>query len=129
MQNCSIPLSWNNSNNYTFLYETCDKLVVISGMASFLFHWPSFSKFALLLFLLMVFVTPSSSRSSYSNCLRSCVHCKEMYGKYFLGHLCAQKCIKKRGQFKAVCTDLHSIRTFLDLGSLLDYDEKENVIN
>ena len=33
-----------------------------------------------------------------------------MYGKFFLGHLCAQACINKRGKFKAICTDITRLK-------------------
>merc|ERR1712106_562452 len=90
-----------------------------------LFHWPSSSSLASLLFisiLLLSFVSPSLCRSQYSSCFRSCHHCKEMYGHNFSGHRCAKKCIREKGNFKAICTDLHSIKNFLDLASLVDYD-------
>jgi len=53
-----------------------------------------------------------------------------MYGEYFLGHLCAEKCLSKRGKFKAVCNSLHSIKPFLNLGMLDDdEDDSEDVLN
>ena len=94
-----------------------------SEMASTNFHWlRDWRVFLISLVILASFTTPTNSRSSYSRCLRTCVHCKEMYGKFFLGHLCAQACINKRGKFKAICTDITSIKPFLDLVSLMDYD-------
>ena len=95
-------------------------------MACILMNWSrygNFSKVILLLFLVLVLVTPTNSKTSYSKCLQSCVHCKNMFGKYFLGHLCARKCIKERGHFMAVCTQLDSIRAFLDLASIPSNDE------
>ena len=50
-----------------------------------------------------------------------------MYGSYFRGHLCAQACLKQRGQFRAVCSSLSSVRPFLDIGRLLDYDEQDSM--
>ena len=97
-------------------------------MARF-FHWPSnFSLASLLLIsiLLLSFISSSLCRSPHSSCLRSCHHCKEMYGHNFSGHRCAKTCIRRKGNFKAVCTDLHSIRPFLDLASLVDYDWAES---
>jgi hypothetical protein len=44
-----------------------------------------------------------------------------MYGHHFSGHLCARSCLGRRGSAKPVCTDLPSIRGFLDLSSLADY--------
>ena len=90
-----------------------------------LFHWPSsFSSASLLLIsiLLLSFISSSLCRSQYSSCFRSCHHCKEMYGHNFSGRRCAKKCIRKNGDFKAVCTDINSIAHFLDLASLVDYD-------
>merc|ERR1712117_7368 len=94
-----------------------------------LFHWPSSSSLASLLLitiLLLSFVSTSLCRSQYSSCFRSCHHCKEMYGRNFSGHRCAKTCIKRKGNFKAVCTDLHSIKNFLDLANLVDYDWAES---
>ena len=94
-----------------------------------LFHWPSnfsLASFLLISILLLSFVSSSLCRSPYSSCLRSCHHCKEMYGHNFSGHRCAKKCIRRKGNFKAVCTDLQSIRPFLDLASLVDYDWAES---
>ena len=98
------------------------------AMASLTSHWLGVSQ-ALLLSLLILLSLPASttSRTSYSRCLRSCVHCKEMYGQYFLGHLCAQTCISKHGNFRAVCTDIHSIKPFLDVASIMDYDYDDDV--
>merc|ERR1712146_208178 len=94
-----------------------------SEMASPISHWLRGWKVMLsFLILLSCLVNSTSSRTSYSRCLRTCVHCKQMYGKFFLGHLCAQTCISKHGNFKAVCTDIHSIKPFLDMASLMDYD-------
>merc|ERR1712117_1000154 len=70
-----------------------------------LFHWPSSSSLASLLLitiLLLSFVSTSLCRSQYSSCFRSCHNCK------------------------AVCTDLHSIKNFLDLANLVDYDWAES---
>ena len=92
-------------------------------MASLTSHWLRVSRMFLISLTVLAWLTPTtSSRSTYSRCLRTCVHCKEMYGQFFLGHLCAQTCISKRGNFKAVCTDITSIKPFLDLASLMDYD-------
>ena len=104
-------------------------LKLISLEMARLFHWPSSSSLASLLLitvLLLSFVSTSLCRSPYSSCLRSCHHCKEMYGRNFSGHRCARTCIKRKGNFKAVCTDLHSIKNFLDLASLVDYDWAES---
>ena len=90
-----------------------------------LFHWPcsiSLSRLLLISVILVIWIESSASKSPYSSCLRSCHHCKEMYGHSFSGHRCAKTCIRRKGNFKAVCTDLHSIRPFLDLTSLVDYD-------
>ena len=57
-----------------------------------------------------------------SCCLRSCVRCKQMFGQYFLGHLCTDTCLTKQTNFKVVCTDIKSVRPFLDISSLMDYD-------
>ena len=92
-------------------------------MASTNFHWlRDWRVFLISLVILASFTTPTNSRSSYSRCLRTCVHCKEMYGKFFLGHLCAEACTARHGNFRAVCTDIHSIRPFLDLERLIHYD-------
>merc|ERR1712088_986479 len=89
-----------------------------SAMASLTSHWLGVSQVLLLSLLILLCVPAStSSRTSYSRCLRSCVHCKEMYGHYFLGHLCAQTCISKHGNFKAV----------LDVASIMDYDYDDEV--
>ena len=45
-----------------------------------------------------------------------------MFGQFFLGHLCAEACTARDGNFRAVCTDIHSIRPFLDLERLIHYD-------
>ena len=98
------------------------------AMASLTSHWPGVSQVLLLsLLILLSLPAPSTARTSYSRCLRSCVHCKEMYGQYFLGHLCAQTCISKHGNFRAVCTDITSIKPFLDLASIMDYDYDDEV--
>ena len=92
-------------------------------------HWPSIPSLASLLLitiLLLSLVSSSLCRSPYSSCLRSCHHCKEMYGHNFSGHLCAKTCLRRKGNFKAVCTDLHSIKSFFDLASLVDYDWAES---
>ena len=39
----------------------------------------------------------------------------------------AQACLKQRGQFRAVCSSLSSVRPFLDIGRLLDYDEQDSM--
>merc|ERR1712013_220801 len=86
----------------------------------------SFMKSVLFITILLIsLVSPSLSRSPYSSCFRSCHHCKEMYGRNFSGHRCAKTCISREGNFQAVCTDLHSIKNFLDLVSLVDYDWAE----
>merc|ERR1712241_47173 len=88
-------------------------------------HWP---RLVVIACLMVMMVPGSRSRKvSYSRCLGSCVHCKEMYGSYFRGHLCAQACLKQRGQFRAVCSSLSSVRPFLDIGRLLDYDEQDSM--
>merc|ERR1711874_547043 len=87
-----------------------------SSEMAHLFHWPSSICMASLLListLLLSFVSPSLCRSQYSSCFRSC-------------HRCAKACIRRKGEFKAVCTDLHSIKNFLDLASLVDYDWAES---
>merc|ERR1712130_513552 len=76
----------------------------------------------------MVLITllplPSFSYSTFPSaaCLRSCTTCKQMYGGNFKGHLCAMGCIESRGSsWRPVCTDLPSIRSFLDLSSLASF--------
>ena len=97
-------------------------------MASLTSHWLGVSQVLILsLLILLCLPAPTTSRTSYSRCLRTCVHCKEMYGQYFLGHLCAQTCISKHGNFRAVCTDIHSIKPFLDVASIMDYDYDDEV--
>merc|ERR1712083_62431 len=83
-------------------------------------QWPR----ALQMVILVVFCLAGSNqaRSPYSACLRSCHHCKQLYGHNFAGHLCARTCLRRQGEWEAVCTDLHSIRPFLDLSKLVDYD-------
>merc|ERR1712130_68640 len=67
---------------------------------------------------------PSFSYSTFPSaaCLRSCTTCKQMYGGNFKGHSCAMGCIESRGSsWRPVCTDLPSIRSFLDLSSLASF--------
>merc|ERR1711936_903187 len=72
-----------------------------SEMASTIFHWlQDWRVFLISLVILASFTTPTNSRSSYSRCLRTCVHCKEMYGKFFLGHLCARPASTSEGNSK-----------------------------
>ena len=76
---------------------------------------------ALLTSLLIVpEVQPSPAASS--RCLRSCVRCKEMFGQFFLGHVCARTCLQTHQHFKVVCTDIDSVKPFLDINSLMDYE-------
>ena len=84
---------------------------------------PSTSVVVTCLVMVTLLVSPTSSRPGRrSRCLRSCVRCKEMFGQFFLGHLCAEACTARHGNFRAVCTDIHSIRPFLDLERLIHYD-------
>ena len=87
-------------------------------------HWPSLTTKPLLLLLavLLLLLPPPSQSSPVSSCLRSCHHCKQMYGHHFSGHLCARSCLSRRGQARPICTSLPSIKSFLDLSSIADYD-------
>ena len=82
----------------------------------------------------MVLITflplPSLSHSTFPSaaCLRSCSTCKQMYGGNFRGHLCATGCLESRGSsWRPVCTDLPSIRSFLDLSSLTNFRWSDEV--
>merc|ERR1712098_737280 len=89
-----------------------------SDMAS-IPHWPSLSLTSRLFFLtvFLLFSSMPTSCSPTSSCLRSCHHCKQMYGHHFSGHLCARSCLRHKGGSRPVCTDLGSIQSFLDLSS------------
>merc|ERR1711971_845893 len=86
---------------------------------------PTMTRTAIITLVLATFLPlPSLSSISASPtavCLRSCHHCKQMYGHHFSGHLCARSCLEHRGSSRPVCTALPSIKRFLDLSSLADY--------
>ena len=65
--------------------------------------------------LLSGFLIETSEGSPKQYCLRHCHICKEMYGKHFLQHLCADECIESRGRSIPDCIDLNSIRDYLIL--------------
>ncbi|KRT84595.1 hypothetical protein AMK59_1176, partial [Oryctes borbonicus] len=48
-------------------------------------------------------------------CIKNCAQCKEMYGKYFYGQLCADSCVKYKGSIIPNCEDIASIAPFLIL--------------
>ncbi|XP_071451484.1 eclosion hormone-like [Hetaerina americana] len=47
-------------------------------------------------------------------CVRNCAQCKKMYGEYFEGKLCAEACLKFKGELVPECTDMASIAPFLN---------------
>ncbi|GJQ74861.1 putative eclosion hormone [Trypoxylus dichotomus] len=62
---------------------------------------------------LTAFVRPSPLFTGI--CIKNCAQCKEMYGKYFYGQLCADSCVKYKGSIIPNCEDIASIAPFLIL--------------
>ena len=58
-------------------------------------------------------LTNSKSISRKRECLKNCHICKGFYGDNFMGHLCAQTCVKLDGQIMPNCNELISIAPFL----------------
>merc|ERR1712242_41862 len=52
--------------------------------------------------------TDSKSISRKRECLKNCHICKGFYGDNFMGHLCAQTCVKLDGQIMPNCNELIS---------------------
>ncbi|XP_072744575.1 eclosion hormone [Anoplolepis gracilipes] len=48
-------------------------------------------------------------------CIRNCAQCSKMYGTFFIGHKCADFCVKYKGKLIPDCEDEFSIRPFLQV--------------
>ncbi|KAK9703269.1 Eclosion hormone [Popillia japonica] len=63
------------------------------------------------LLFLSTFVRPNPLFTGI--CIKNCAQCKEMYGKYFYGQLCADTCVEFKGRRIPNCEDIGSIAPFL----------------
>ncbi|XP_066583267.1 uncharacterized protein Eh isoform X1 [Prorops nasuta] len=55
----------------------------------------------------------SASSYYFGVCIRNCAQCKNMFGRYFKGEMCADLCVKSNGDFIPDCEDVASIERFL----------------
>ncbi|XP_069692493.1 uncharacterized protein [Periplaneta americana] len=46
-------------------------------------------------------------------CITNCGQCKQMYGHYFQGQLCAEACLESNGRLLPDCNNPNTLRGFL----------------
>lgn len=67
-----------------------------------------------LLLLLVLTVDVAEPADTLYLCMKNCEQCKNMYGSYFEGDLCAKSCFRLKGAFIPDCIDVASIGPFLN---------------
>ena len=113
---CQIP--WYDRvvlQNSDLLGKTLEKIMSSSIIIRLAF-------FCLTLLYLTSQVTQASPRNL---CLRNCRICQSMYGAKFDAHGCAHHCIRLRGQLPPQCTDLSSIKDFVDPDFFQDLNQSD----
>ncbi|XP_066583268.1 eclosion hormone isoform X2 [Prorops nasuta] len=107
--------SWSWSNMYHHSSS-------IACLINFLFYQPNeniamnlTNRLVLVLLTAAAILAMNVSASSYyfGVCIRNCAQCKNMFGRYFKGEMCADLCVKSNGDFIPDCEDVASIERFL----------------